>query len=226
MAFGAFNRGGSASPMAEINMIPLIDVMLVLLVIFIVTAPLLTHSLRIDLPRASSTPDVTKPRARLARHRRAGPLLLHRHAERYGPHGRAGRRGGAAPAAARSASQGGQGHDLPDARRSHDDAEPSRLAEDRVRFRSARCAVSLSRAGCCRKGDDDDHPTEARAPMKEADTPSQPGAGGQRDMRAAGEPREISSQELLAEGSAVRIRHRGEIYTLRQTSNGKLILTK
>jgi biopolymer transport protein ExbD len=61
MAFGAFNRGGSASPMAEINMIPLIDVMLVLLVIFIVTAPLLTHSLRIDLPRASSTPDVTKP---------------------------------------------------------------------------------------------------------------------------------------------------------------------
>jgi biopolymer transport protein ExbD len=39
---------------AEINMIPLIDVMLVLLVIFIVTAPLLTHAVKIDLPRASS----------------------------------------------------------------------------------------------------------------------------------------------------------------------------
>jgi biopolymer transport protein ExbD len=61
MAFGAFNRGGTASPMAEINMIPLVDVMLVLLVIFIVTAPLLTHALKIDLPRASTTPNITKP---------------------------------------------------------------------------------------------------------------------------------------------------------------------
>jgi biopolymer transport protein ExbD len=61
MAFGAFNRNGPGAPMAEINMIPLIDVMLVLLVIFIVTAPLLTHSLRIDLPRASSAPDVPRP---------------------------------------------------------------------------------------------------------------------------------------------------------------------
>jgi biopolymer transport protein ExbD len=47
--------------MAEINMIPLIDVMLVLLVIFIVTAPLLTHAVKLDLPRASSEPNVTKP---------------------------------------------------------------------------------------------------------------------------------------------------------------------
>ena len=61
MAFGNFNRGSTNAPMAEINMIPLIDVMLVLLVIFIITAPLLTHSVKIDLPKASSTPNLTKP---------------------------------------------------------------------------------------------------------------------------------------------------------------------
>jgi biopolymer transport protein ExbD len=61
MAFGSFNRGGGATPMAEINMIPLIDVMLVLLVIFIITAPLLTHSVKVDLPKASSNPNITKP---------------------------------------------------------------------------------------------------------------------------------------------------------------------
>jgi len=61
MAFGSFNRGGGEAPMAEINMIPLVDVMLVLLVIFIITAPLLTHGVKIDLPRASSTPNLTRP---------------------------------------------------------------------------------------------------------------------------------------------------------------------
>jgi biopolymer transport protein ExbD len=60
MAFGSFHASGESRPMAEINMIPLIDVMLVLLVIFIITAPLLTHSVRIDLPRASSQPNVTR----------------------------------------------------------------------------------------------------------------------------------------------------------------------
>lgn len=49
--------------LAEINMIPLIDIMLVLLVIFIITAPLLTHSVRIDLPKASSAPNQTQPDA-------------------------------------------------------------------------------------------------------------------------------------------------------------------
>ena len=61
MAFGSFDRGGQNAPMAEINMIPLIDVMLVLLVIFIITAPLLTHAVKIDLPKASSQPNITKP---------------------------------------------------------------------------------------------------------------------------------------------------------------------
>ena len=61
MAFGGFGKGAGQQPLAEINMIPLIDVMLVLLVIFIVTAPLLTHAVKLDLPRASSAPLVTKP---------------------------------------------------------------------------------------------------------------------------------------------------------------------
>ncbi len=47
--------------MAEINMIPLIDVMLVLLVIFIITAPLLTHAVKVDLPKAASLPDQPRP---------------------------------------------------------------------------------------------------------------------------------------------------------------------
>jgi biopolymer transport protein ExbD len=62
MAFGSFSGGNAnTQPMAEINMIPLIDVMLVLLVIFIITAPLLTHAVKIDLPKAASTPNQTKP---------------------------------------------------------------------------------------------------------------------------------------------------------------------
>ena len=61
MAFGSFNKAGESAPMAEINMIPLIDVMLVLLVIFIITAPLLTHAVKIDLPKATSQPNITQP---------------------------------------------------------------------------------------------------------------------------------------------------------------------
>jgi biopolymer transport protein ExbD len=61
MAFGGFSNSGSAAPMAEINMVPLIDVMLVMLVIFIITAPLLTHSVKIELPKASSSPNLTRP---------------------------------------------------------------------------------------------------------------------------------------------------------------------
>jgi biopolymer transport protein ExbD len=61
MAFGGFEGGGRRStPMADINVIPLVDIMLVLLVIFIVTAPLLTHSVKIDLPKATSTPDESR----------------------------------------------------------------------------------------------------------------------------------------------------------------------
>jgi biopolymer transport protein ExbD len=61
MAFGGFRQGAAPAPLAEINMIPLIDVMLVLLVIFIITAPLLTHAVKLDLPQASSQPNPTRP---------------------------------------------------------------------------------------------------------------------------------------------------------------------
>jgi len=52
MAFGRLERSAGAQPMSDINMTPLIDVMLVLLVIFMITAPLMTSSLKLDLPRA------------------------------------------------------------------------------------------------------------------------------------------------------------------------------
>jgi biopolymer transport protein ExbD len=61
MAFGRVDRPGGNTPMGEINMVPLIDVMLVQLVIFIITAPLLTHSVKIELPRASSSVNQTRP---------------------------------------------------------------------------------------------------------------------------------------------------------------------
>jgi biopolymer transport protein ExbD len=54
MAFASFDRKSSSTPVSDINMVPLIDVMLVLLVIFIVTAPLLTHSVKLELPQATS----------------------------------------------------------------------------------------------------------------------------------------------------------------------------
>lgn len=53
--------GSHTAPMSEINTTPLVDVMLVLLVIFIITAPLLTHAVKIDLPKASSQPLPDKP---------------------------------------------------------------------------------------------------------------------------------------------------------------------
>ncbi|MBO9355549.1 biopolymer transporter ExbD [Bordetella petrii] len=55
MAFGSFDSKGSGShTVSEINMVPLIDVMLVLLVIFIITAPLMAHSIRINMPQVSA----------------------------------------------------------------------------------------------------------------------------------------------------------------------------
>jgi biopolymer transport protein TolR len=57
MSFGRLERARGAQPMSEINVTPLVDVMLVLVVIFILTAPLLASSIRLDLPRT----DAAKP---------------------------------------------------------------------------------------------------------------------------------------------------------------------
>jgi biopolymer transport protein ExbD len=57
VSFGGFERGQAPSqPMAEINVTPLVDVMLVLLVIFIITAPLLAYAIRLDLPDVKAPP--------------------------------------------------------------------------------------------------------------------------------------------------------------------------
>ena len=47
----AFSSGSGKGPMADINVTPLVDVMLVLLIIFIITAPLMQHKVKIDLPQ-------------------------------------------------------------------------------------------------------------------------------------------------------------------------------
>jgi len=61
MAFGRLERRQDAPPMSEINVTPLVDVMLVLLVIFMLTAPLLTSAVRLDLPSADAPPAAAAP---------------------------------------------------------------------------------------------------------------------------------------------------------------------
>lgn len=61
MSFGSLESASRKTPMAEINSTPLVDVMLVLLIIFIITAPLFTHAVKIDLPNASSQANPEKP---------------------------------------------------------------------------------------------------------------------------------------------------------------------
>jgi len=61
MAFGGFGNDDNNAPMSEINTTPLVDVMLVLLIIFMITAPLMTHSVQIDLPTATNEPIKVEP---------------------------------------------------------------------------------------------------------------------------------------------------------------------
>jgi biopolymer transport protein ExbD/biopolymer transport protein TolR len=63
MPFGRLERRGAPVPMSEINMTPLIDVMLVLLVIFMVAAPLMASSLQLELPEAPATQPQQAPPA-------------------------------------------------------------------------------------------------------------------------------------------------------------------
>nr|WP_198981344.1 biopolymer transporter ExbD [Herbaspirillum sp. ASV7] len=61
MSFGGFNDNQNSAPMADINVTPMVDVMLVLLVIFIIAAPMFTHAIKLDLPTAQSAPAPEKP---------------------------------------------------------------------------------------------------------------------------------------------------------------------
>ena len=53
--------GGDDEPMMDINMTPLIDVMLVLLIMFIITIPVMTHAVKLDMPRATNAPSSAEP---------------------------------------------------------------------------------------------------------------------------------------------------------------------
>jgi len=63
MAFGRLERSTGPQPMSDINMTPLIDVMLVLLVIFMITAPLMSSALRLDLPHAEGAQPSDAPQS-------------------------------------------------------------------------------------------------------------------------------------------------------------------
>lgn len=62
MAFGG-KPDDDNEIMGEINMTPMVDIMLVLLIIFIITVPVLTHSVKLELPRAANQPSVVKPKS-------------------------------------------------------------------------------------------------------------------------------------------------------------------
>ena len=66
MAFSSNSSGGG--PMADINVTPLVDVMLVLLIIFMITAPLMSHKVKVELPQATleEKPEITQPPITLA----------------------------------------------------------------------------------------------------------------------------------------------------------------
>ena len=63
MAFGRLPRAAQAKPFSDINVTPLVEVMLVLLVIFILTAPLLTSAIRLDLPQSKAAQAGEAPEA-------------------------------------------------------------------------------------------------------------------------------------------------------------------
>ncbi len=80
MAFGRFERPQGEAPLADINMTPLIDVMLVLLVILLLTAPLLDGRIALELPRVSASPASAAPGALLLELQRDGHMALDGHA--------------------------------------------------------------------------------------------------------------------------------------------------
>ena len=76
MAFGRLERTSGPQPISDINMTPLVDVMLVLVVIFILTAPLLASSIRLDLPRADGAVPGASPQTITLVVDKAGQVFL------------------------------------------------------------------------------------------------------------------------------------------------------
>jgi biopolymer transport protein TolR len=76
VAFGRLERTPASRPMGDINMTPLIDVMLVLLVIFMITAPLMTSSLKLDLPRTDAAAPSSAPKSLSVSLDREGRLFV------------------------------------------------------------------------------------------------------------------------------------------------------
>ena len=76
MSFGRLERSRGEPPMSDINMTPLIDVMLVLVVIFLITAPLLASSIRLDLPRSDAAGASDAPASVLVVVDRSGQVFL------------------------------------------------------------------------------------------------------------------------------------------------------
>ena len=76
MAFGRFSKPQTAQPISAINVTPLVDVMLVLLVIFIMAAPLLAASIRLDLPQAASATAAHPPAAIAVQMNAQGALFV------------------------------------------------------------------------------------------------------------------------------------------------------
>ncbi len=79
MSFGRFERPRGETPMSDINMTPLIDVMLVLLVILLLTAPLLGGRIALRLPRVDATPAPAAPGALVLDLLRDGRIVLDGH---------------------------------------------------------------------------------------------------------------------------------------------------
>jgi biopolymer transport protein TolR len=76
MSFGRLERTPGPQPMSEINMTPLVDVMLVLVVIFIITAPLLTSAIKLDLPKTDAAKAGAVPKAVTVVVDQAGQVFL------------------------------------------------------------------------------------------------------------------------------------------------------
>ena len=76
MSFGRLERTPGPQPMSEINMTPLVDVMLVLVVIFIITAPLLVSSVKLDLPKTDAAKPADTPKFVLVAVDKSGQAFL------------------------------------------------------------------------------------------------------------------------------------------------------